>query len=242
MFERVDEKELRDDGLDWVNEREAAMLPSRARSPDSKSPPDTHSSLSSLASLLLGSATEGSEQFAVRLKQWQAATDRRGDEIYSESPYETGNERLRYALIGLAALAPGKAQRTLNTALHATDTVYVSVSSWVAPFTHSRLARPFRLRYNALAERGERMLEHWIDTGRIAEQEGRALARQAAVDGTDEAMDEVIGIMATKPAVRELVTQQGLGMADEAISFVRVRTARADNTWEQRIRSFFRRK
>jgi hypothetical protein len=240
MFERVDDQELNDDGLAWAHEREAAIAPQKSSSRGSVPASANTSSLASLASLLLGTATEGGEQLSVRLRQWQAAAELRGDEFAGEPPHENDTERIRYALVGLMALAPGKAQRGFSAALRASDVVYVSVSDWVAPLTNSRAARPFRIRYDRLAARGERMVENWIDAGRVAEQQGRALARQAAVDGTDEAMDEVIGIMATKPAVRELVTQQGLGMADEAVSFVRVRTARADNQWEQRIRSLFR--
>lgn len=194
-----------------------------------------------LSGFLIGTATEGSDQFLRRVKEWQDRTDRRGNEIYSESPDETDTERLRYALIGLLAQAPGAAMGTLDVAIELTDSAYRLVTGLLHPVTSSRTMRPVQRRYDELAARGQVIAERWIDAGRREEQRGRALVRQAAFDGTDEMMDEVIGKLAQDPAVRDLVTQQGLGMADELMGQMRERSASADIRWERRIRRIIRR-
>lgn len=194
-----------------------------------------------LASLLLGGAVEGSDQFRRRIRQWQASTASRSGEIYSESPDETDNERLRYALIGLLSKTPELTQGTFSTAMEAADSAYGAVSNWLSPMTNSRLFRPVRRRYDHWASHGATIVERWIDTGRAAEQGSRALVREAAVGGTDEAMNEVIGIMAQKPEVRDLITQQSIGFAGQIIATVRVRTAVADTSLESRLHRLFRR-
>lgn len=193
------------------------------------------------SSLLIGTATEGSNQFLRRLKEWQVKTESRGSEIYSESPDETDTERLRYALIGLLVQAPGAAKGALVTALEVSDSAYRLFSGWLHPVTTSRTMRPVQRRYDELAARGQVIAERWIDAGRREEQRGRALVRQAAFDETDKVMDEVIGKLAQDPAVRDLVTQQGLGMADALIGQMRERSASADVRWERRVRKVLRR-
>ena len=53
---------------------------------------------------------------------------------------------------------------------------------------------------------------------------------------------EVVGKLAQEPAIRDLVTQQGVGMASELMGAIRARTSQADTRWERRIRALFRRR
>lgn len=195
-----------------------------------------------LTSLLIGSATEGGDQFVRRLKEWQANSNRLSTEIYSESPNETDTERVRYALIGLLSKAPNAAQGLMETALDVSEVAYRQLSSLLGPVTSSRTMRPVRQRYDKLAAHGETIAEGWIDAGRREEQRGRALARQAAFDETDEAFDFAFGRLSKDPAVRDLVMQQGFGMADELMGQVRTRGASADVRWERRIRKLLGRR
>jgi hypothetical protein len=192
--------------------------------------------------LLLGGAAEGSDLFVQRLRKWQTETDNLGQAIYSESPDETDGERLRYAMIGLLARGPVVASSALTYALGASELAFGVVSRLLSPVANSRAMRPVTRRYDGLAARGEQVLEYWIDRGRAAEQRSRALARRAADQGVDEALDVAIGQLADDESVRELVTQQGMGMADEVVDAVRVRTARADASLERRVRGLFRRR
>lgn len=238
MSEQMDHDEWMEPEGDWGEERQAAAGTVRIMI---KGPGSERYTVETLASLLLGSAAEGSEQFARRLKQWQAGADRSGNQIYSESPDETDRERLRYALIGLVAAAPGAAQKTFTTALQASDSAYTLISNALRPVTNSRISRPFQRRYDRYAAHGAEIVDRWIDTGRAAEQRSRALARQAAFEGEDEVMTQVIGVLATKPEVRDLITQQSVGMAEEVMNQLRARTYVSDAKWENRIRRLLRR-
>jgi hypothetical protein len=190
-----------------------------------------------LTALLIGSATEGSDQFFQRLKAWQSSTKSLGTEIYSESPDESDGIRLRYMMIGLLSEAPDVAQGLLDTTLDVSESVYRSLSNFFEPVNNSRAMRPLWRRYDELASRGEVVAERWIDKGRRQEQHGRALARQAIVEEKDEAFNIVFDKLAQDPEpVRALVTQQSFGMADEVKDQLRSRSATADSRWERRIR------
>jgi hypothetical protein len=238
MANNIVDDQLPLDEEDWAPPPQA--VPGKVRIVIEGNPPEADT-VRLLASLLLGGAVEGSDQFFRRLQQWQAATANKNSEIYSESPHETDNERLRYALIGLLSKTPELTNSTFSTAIEAADSAYGTVTNWFSPMTNSRLFRPVRRRYDHWASHGATIVERWIDAGRAAEQGSRALVREAATDGTDEAMNEVIGIMAQKPEVRDLITQQSIGFAGQIIATVRVRTAVADTSVESRMHRLFRR-
>jgi len=195
-----------------------------------------------LASLLMGGATEGGEQLVQRLKRWQGTTASQGSQVYSESPDEGQSERVRYAVIGLLAHAPDLAQGALSTAMDAAGSAYDRCSKWLSPVTHSRPMQPVLRRYNSLAAHGATVVERWIDRGRAAEQRSRALVREAAFDGEDELIEHVVGKLAQEPALRNLISQQGVGMAGELMGALRILTARADMRLERRVRAIFRRR
>jgi hypothetical protein len=194
-----------------------------------------------LVSLLIGGAAEGGDLLGVRLKRWQAASASRGSQIYSESPDESEEDRLRYAVIGLLSRGPELAQGALSTAIDVAASAYSLWAGLLSPLTNSPPMRPILRRYDELAAHGATVVDRWIDAGRAVEQRSRALARQAAVDGEDEVIDEVVGKLAQEPALRDLVTQQSVGMASQLMGAIRVRSSQADTRWERRIRALFRR-
>jgi len=195
-----------------------------------------------LASLLLGGATEGGDLIGERLKRWQATVASRGSQVYSELPDERPGERLRYAAVGLLSQAPDLAEGALSTAVGVAASAYSLFSRLVRPVTHARPMQPVLRRYDQLAARGATVVDRWVDAGRAAEQRSRALARQAAFDGTDEVIEEAVGKLAQEPALRDLVTQQGVGMAGEVMGAIRIRTSQADARLERRVRALFRRR
>jgi hypothetical protein len=217
------------------------LIPRNVRLPakDARSEPYT---LEILASLLLGGALEGSEQLSRRLRRWQDTTTSQSSQIYSESRDESPEERLRYAVVGLLSEAPAVAQGTFLAAVDMAAAAYGLFSAFLGPVTHSPPMRPVLRRYNDLAARGTTVVDRWIDAGRTAEQHSRALARHAAFDGEDEVIEEVVGKLAQEPALRELVSQQSLSMADELKSALRTRAYKGDQRWERRVRSLFGRR
>jgi hypothetical protein len=77
----------------------------------------------------------------------------------------------------------------------------------------------------------------WSAVGRWEEQQGRQLARQAAVSLLDEFLD----YMARNPEVRELLEQQSASMAGTAVGALRERTVSADTSIERLVHSLLRR-
>ena len=219
----------------------AGPVPGEVRSAIEGGPAEPYT-LEILVSLLLGGATEGSEQLSQRLKRWQSSIASQGDQVYSESPYEEQGERLRYAALGLLSYAPDLAQGAVSTAVGAAASAYGLVSGLLSPVTRSRPMRPILRRYDRFAERGALVVDRWVDAGRATEQHSRALVQHAAFDGEDEAIEHVVGKLAQEPAIRDLVTQQGVGMASELMDAVRSGTSRADIRWERRVRALFRRR
>ncbi len=197
--------------------------------------------LRSVARLVLGGATEGGEIFLDRLKTWDTKAESLGRALYHEAPDETQSERLRYAVLGLAAVGAGLARNALSRTASASEAAYGLVSGLLGPFTSSRLMRPVTRRYDGLAARGGATLERLIDVGRATEQRSRALVRQAYIDGSTEVIQVAVGKMADEPAVRDLVTQQGTSMAGEMLDVLRNAAARADARSERLVHTLLRR-
>jgi uncharacterized RDD family membrane protein YckC len=189
--------------------------------------------LRSMARLIVGGAAEGVDIFIDRLQTWDAQAERSGAWIYRETPDETRGERLRFALVGLAALGSEIAQSTLGSAAAASEAVYRSTSRLMSPITGSRAMRPLTQRFDRLAARGAASLERLIDAGRASEQRSRSLLRQAYDDGSTEVIQVAVGKLSGEPAVRDLVTSQGTSMAGDMVDALRNAAAAGDAELER---------
>jgi len=90
--------------------------------------------LRSLARLMVGGAAEGSELFFERLQAWNTNTERLGSGIFHEAPDESRGERLRFAILGLAAKSTDMAQTALVGGAAITKSAYGIFSSLLALF------------------------------------------------------------------------------------------------------------
>lgn len=192
--------------------------------------------LHTLMRLLIGSATEGSDELMRRLKAWQQEIEQTTANTLVISPDETELARLRYAFIGFLFESPRAVMKGVSTVDRTARKATGFMSKLLGPVTNSRLMQPARNRYDKMAARGESILEQWIQTGRAEEQFSRLLVKR----GTSNVIDEFLGYMAENPEVRNLVQQQSLGMADEVMGQMRGRTALADNLVERLARSLLR--
>lgn len=77
-----------------------------------------------------------------------------------------------------------------------------------------------------MVSRGETILESWIETGRREEQLSRSLVREQAFD---DLVNEVLDYLAAKPEIRDLVQDQGVGMAEEVVGEFRSRSSDIDS-------------
>ena len=228
MALKADDIEFDDDEEDWGPEPELPPGAVRIVIGSGAAEPNQ---FRAMVRLVVGGAAEGSKLLFERLEAWDAKTESLGSQIYHEGPDESPRERLRYAVLGLASTGVEIAQSALTSTATLSESAYRVVSGVLAPVKGSRLTRPLTRRYDELAARGEAALERWIDAGRTAEQRSRALARQAYDGGSTEVIQVAVGKLADEPAVRDLVTQQGTGMAVEMMGVLRKMTARADARW-----------
>ena len=208
--------------------------------------------LRSLTRLLVGGAEVGLEELLRLLQVWEAETARLqagGASPANPGPdldetQETRLDRLRYAITGWlfekeAALVHGayhaagpgwRAGRLLRAAARPLN--------WSLDLLRgSRLAAPFRRRFESLAALGEREAQRWIALGRREEAHSRLLAKVAF----DKTVDEYIEYLTHNPEVKDLVQMQSSGLANEVIEEVRERTVSADTFLEGLARSLLRR-
>jgi len=206
--------------------------------------------LRSLTRLMIGGAEVGLEELLRLLQVWEAETARLKAEGASpagsglDEARETRLDRLRYAITGwllekeaslvhgaYRAVGPGWRPGRLLRA--ATRPLNWSLDLLLG----SRLAAPFRRRFESLAALGEREAQRWIALGREEEAHNRLLAKVAF----DKAVDEYIEYLTQNPEVQELVQKQSSGLANEVIEEVRERTVSADTFLEGLARSLLRR-
>lgn len=182
--------------------------------------------LLTLMRLVVGGTLEGTDEIMRRLKEHQAEVKRSqvvNLPIYSTA--ESDAERLRHALVGLLFEAPEVVARNLSKMQADTQRATERVSKLTRPITNSWFARPFKRQIEKVSARGEAFVDRLAHIGRIEAQNGRLLARAT----TAEALDEILGYLAEKPEIRQLVQQQGLSLTEEVVNALRKRTAEADN-------------
>src|SRR5262245_23476521 len=188
--------------------------------------------------VLIGGALEGADELARRLKERQQEFNQnRTTSVTILTDDESELARLRFALIGLLFQASDQmvdrmasAQQTGRKAVGMADKVVGSI-------LNSRLMRPLQRRGEKLKAEGEWLVDNLIKRGRVEEQAGRLLAREASVG----VIDEVLAFMAEKPEIRELIQQQSVGMASEVVGQFRRRTADADKLIDRLAGAILRR-
>jgi len=142
---------------------------------------------------------------------------------------EDENELLRYALIGMILDTPRVVRRQVSQVVHLADSAYNGFNDLFRPLTSSRVFRPINTRFSRLTAKGERVVNHWIDTGRRGEKNSQALL----LETTDEVVAEVINKLAQRPEITELVQQQSVGMVGELSEELQGRTAAIDTILER---------
>ena len=226
-----------------VGDRVAGQTTERGSDPTGEPPADAPQQLDSdtlrnLMRLALGGAFEGSAELARRLEHWQAQAGEAAEPQATPLTGESDLARLRFALVGLMFEAPDVVERGARVLGSATRTSTGFLSRVIGPLASSRAARPVLRRYDAFVDDRLSALERWIAVGRAEEQSSRAMVR----DLTDEEVNTVIEYLADKPEVRELIQEQSLSMADDAVGELRGQTASADRLIERIVSSSLRRR
>lgn len=194
--------------------------------------------LEAVTRLLIGGALEGSSELVNRLQGWEQETAVSRQTASTPSSAENATTQLRHALIGALFNAESHLKKTqLPFFKKATDLTMNRVAKIIAPATNNRVAHAFDQQLNAWSQRGEQILNGWIENGRIEETHSRAIARH----GTSETIDEFLNLLAENKELQNLIAEQGTGIATEALDQARERTVTADEIAERFVRTILRR-
>ncbi len=196
--------------------------------------------------LLIGGLLVGADELQRRLQQWEAtARSAPSAPLQQTVPqslqHETASASLRYAFIGMLFEAETNMRQRVSTVLArlarlSEESQYLYVTS-VEPALSKTPFDPVLMRLDELLFMARGAVDRWKTRGWLEEQQSRGLARRATVNVVDELLD----YMARNPEVRELIEQQGVSIAGEAVDEVRERTASADLWVERFARSLLHR-
>jgi hypothetical protein len=193
-----------------------------------------------LVRLLIGSFVEGSDEFRRRARLWQEELNSSDpSKIMISQASETEAARLRYSIIGFLFQLIDSGYNSLSFLDKVSSQTFTVFSRLFAPLTNSRFWRPVQEHYDSYSERGESIVNSWINTGRREEQMSRALVRDQAYE---QVVNEIIIYLARKPEVRELVEQQGISLAEELVGDLRERSNEFDSMLENRVNRLLRRR
>lgn len=192
-------------------------------------PVEGTSSLDVLLHLGVGAVLLGFNSASKRLqeKQSRIVVSPGGEEPLSH--LDDDEDQLKYALIGMILSTPRVLKRGTLRATQLANAGYSRVSGWLRPAGSSRLLRPINNRLDEMVARGEQIVTDWIDTGRRGEKTSQELLEQT----TDEVVGELVKNVASRTDIKEIVQQQGMGMADELSEELQGRAAAADTILER---------
>ncbi|MGZ3581595.1 MAG: hypothetical protein ACXWQR_09500 [Ktedonobacterales bacterium] len=207
---------------------------------------DSFDTTSAVLRLLIGGLLVGADELRLRLRQWEATAHSAPSATVQQTVPQSlrhapAPASLRYAFIGMLFETETRMRQQLSTVLTrlarlSEETEYLYVTT-VEPALSQTPLDPVLMRLDEMLFKAGAAVDRWTARGWLEEQQSRGMARQASVS----VVDELIDYMARNPEVRELIEQQGVSMAGEAVDEVRERTASADMWVERLTRSLLRR-
>jgi hypothetical protein len=219
-------------------------------------PPETGSLLRSFTRLLVGGTLVAWDELSTQLRSWEnetqsfQASELEGEGIIAYRPEQTvrppaaaggterGNVEAADVLLGMLFESQSRFLRRSKAAyLLADKTTGRVVTPLLRRMGNSRFFRPGQRRLNALANRGEGVLERWAERGRAEEAYSRHLFLTAVEQAFGTSMDQ----LAEAPQIQNLVRKQSAGLSQEMMDEVRERTVSGDLVVEHFARSLLRR-
>lgn len=190
--------------------------------------------------LLVGGTIEGASELVKRLEKWEQElqpTD--GAPVTGE--IHTSGDVARYMLVGLALSASDGLRRQVIKLTQASDVFWRMTGNATQPLVDNRLtgivARPLDRAFDRLVANGQKRVNDWVELGRTQEPGTRQLARKAYLG----VVDEFISHLAENQELADLVQEQSVGLASEAVDEIRSRTVSADALAEGIVRRILRR-
>lgn len=200
--------------------------------------------------LLVGLTLEGVDELGRRLREWETEVTQQDATASGVESTASGadtaplsdGDRLSYALIGMAFAARQRIEDDLQNWLQAPGRAVQGMIDTADDLANNPLLRPLiqpvKERAETLSQQVNDEVERWIAIGQDEEAHSRAVARIAV----PEVINEIINHLADNPELQDLVQQQSVGLAGEAIDSVREVTVTADAVLERIVRGLLRRK
>lgn len=190
--------------------------------------------------LLIGGTVEGTAELVRRLEKWETELNA-GDEKPGPGEIRRPGDVARYMLVGMA-LSAGEGMRRQAVKMAQTSDIFWRRTGNVAqPLVNNRLTgivgRPLDRAFERLVNRGQKRVNDWVELGRAQEPGARQLARKAYL----QIVDEFISHLAENQELADLVQEQSMGLASEAVDEFRSRTVSADEIAESLVRRILRR-
>ena len=193
--------------------------------------------LQAITRFVVGGALEGVDEFTQRLELWEAFIREEMPETTLDLSEASERDLIRYGLIGFIFESEDTGRKILKSLLKVPGGVARTAVRPTKSVANSRFTGPIRRRLDRMADRGEGQLMRWIERGHAEEPFSRNIARL----GVQEITDEFINQLAQNEEVKELVQEQSMGLAGEAVDQVRERTFSADTLVERIARAVTRR-
>jgi hypothetical protein len=191
--------------------------------------------------LLVGGAVEGAAELASRLEKWEAEL-KTAEAEGQPGAAESQGDIVRYMLVGMALSAGESARRGVIKMAQASDRFRRFTGQAAKPLANSRLTgvigRPLDRALEQLTTRSQQQVDEWIALGQAHEPGARRMAR----DVFKEIIDDFIGHLAENQELANLVQEQGVSLASEAVDEIRSRTVSADALAEGFVRHILRRR
>ena len=200
--------------------------------------PEKFSPLRSLTRLLVGGVLQGSDIVVEQLRDWEDQPEdgdssmvEDDDQTPSEAnplpdtlpppqvgqPLEKGTSDVRYALIGLIFEGEENLEKGLAAAKQVGHFALRVTNPLFRPLQKLRVLNPAKNRFDRMAQRGQSVIDRWVDRGREEETHSRDLVQQA----TTSTVDQSILYMAENEAITELIQTQGVSLAEQIFELVR---------------------
>ncbi len=219
----------------------ASTLPALRPAAEAPPPPDPEfDAYMAVIKLLIGGTIEGAAELIKRLEKWEIELST-ADGVPEAGQIRSDNDAARYLLAGMVLSAGDGARRQAIRLVRASNQAFRLGGSAAQPLVRNRLTGivmgPFDRAFNRLVTRGQKHINDWVELGRAQEPGARRLARKTYL----EIVDEFIGYLAENEELADLVQEQGVSLATEAVDEFRSRTVSADEVAENIVRRILRR-
>ncbi|MFO7661415.1 MAG: hypothetical protein R6X18_02355 [Chloroflexota bacterium] len=209
---------------------------------DGKQPADPEfDAYLAVVKLLIGGTIEGTAELIRRLERIEAELRANGFDPDKPGDIESAGDVARYMLVGMTLSVSDGVRRQVIKLAEASDVFWRLTGSAVDPIVENRFTgiflRPFDRAFNRFVQRGQVRVNDWVELGRRNEPAARIQARQLTL----EIIDDFISHLSENEELAQLVQEQSVGLATEAVDEFRTRTVSADAVAEDIVRRILRR-